>query len=1015
MTISGRRVVVLGGGLGALAAAYELATAPVATGDPPWEVTVYQLGWRLGGRCASSRNAGLSMRSEEHGLHIWFGFYQNAFGLMERVYAQLGRPASHPFRDVASVFVGRGQAVFGSLLERNGAWPIAWPKNPGNPWDPSPPSPIDAVRALVSWVEGGLGAAVATVGVTSIVAPITLALPPAGQVLTDAVLGLAQRTLRTLRAAFVGPFNAAAAADATGTVRRQWVLLDLAIAVLDGLFDPADGVLSSGDLGRIDHWEFRDWMRRHGAQEDHLWEPPVRAMYDTAFAYRDGDPTRPSWAAGVAVRVFLRIALSYRGDVFHVPVAGFGEVVVQPLYEALLAKGVKFEFFHRVDALDASPDLREITRVRLTQQAAPKAAPYVPTIPVSVAAGTFEAWPVEPDWSQLVNGLALRSGGVDFESRWSAHPETPKVLELGRDFDHVVLGIPFHAAREVLGAFADHCILGPSMRDVEAIPSIAMQLWMDVPPSALQDLPSPGLVGGPRAFDIWTDMTQSLSMEPWPSAAPPKSVQYLCATFPFAGVNAPAAATGVQARADADARAAASRFLETACWSIWPKLLARGAAFPWDKLHDPSGAVGPARLGAQLVRAHVDPTQCCPSSFAGTIANRPTAGGTGVRNLYLANDSVRTGLDTSCVESAVMAGRQAAREILGAQFDVPGEGFLASLPTRASAEAKAIACAATAAAVAAGGRAALLPPYVDHRGLGEVSVRGPFAFDGCNAWMFPLDADLTKLQALVDARLNAPTGGAFGFEALVSRVVLLWLHGKRGYSLGEAVGSTPDNEMAVALVLQYRVPGEGPRLAFWMPYMVIDSPMGMVAGRETWGFPKEFGAISPPQPATGLSCSMSALSFEPFSQQGAGATRTLVSITDSAPGTPPGVVASGNFLSTVITMLGGPVGALLPLFGLDPGRVPIVNLKEFRDAEDDTKACVMQVVESSFQLQPRSVGVYPQAVSYDFATPVASHDFVGRLLPNTAGIEKGTITGVVTADFDFQVGAGRIIWPPPAP
>ncbi len=46
------KVAVLGGGLGALAAAFEL-TAPELAGH--YDVTVYQPGWRLGGKCASGR------------------------------------------------------------------------------------------------------------------------------------------------------------------------------------------------------------------------------------------------------------------------------------------------------------------------------------------------------------------------------------------------------------------------------------------------------------------------------------------------------------------------------------------------------------------------------------------------------------------------------------------------------------------------------------------------------------------------------------------------------------------------------------------------------------------------------------------------------------------------------------------------------------------------------------------------------------------------------------------------
>jgi uncharacterized protein with NAD-binding domain and iron-sulfur cluster len=47
------------------------------------------LGWRLGGKGASSRNPNWNNRIEEHGLHIWLGFYENAFAMMRTCYGNL--------------------------------------------------------------------------------------------------------------------------------------------------------------------------------------------------------------------------------------------------------------------------------------------------------------------------------------------------------------------------------------------------------------------------------------------------------------------------------------------------------------------------------------------------------------------------------------------------------------------------------------------------------------------------------------------------------------------------------------------------------------------------------------------------------------------------------------------------------------------------------------------------------------------------------------------------------------
>ncbi|HET6585414.1 MAG TPA: NAD(P)-binding protein, partial [Nannocystaceae bacterium] len=76
-----QRVLVLGGGPAACTAAYWLAQAP-----DRFRVTLATQGFRLGGKCAASRNPDADMRIEEHGLHAFVGFYENAFRTVREVY-----------------------------------------------------------------------------------------------------------------------------------------------------------------------------------------------------------------------------------------------------------------------------------------------------------------------------------------------------------------------------------------------------------------------------------------------------------------------------------------------------------------------------------------------------------------------------------------------------------------------------------------------------------------------------------------------------------------------------------------------------------------------------------------------------------------------------------------------------------------------------------------------------------------------------------------------------------------
>jgi uncharacterized protein with NAD-binding domain and iron-sulfur cluster len=149
-----KKVAVLGGGMAALTAAYQLSE------DGGYDITVYQLGWRLGGQGASGRNLNMAGRIEEHGLHVWFGFYENAFRLMQRCYTELGRPASAPLHSVETAF--RPVNSLTMLEEFNGQrtpWIIDFPGNDMKPWETCPAvtlwsSIINILEWMIEFAEG---------------------------------------------------------------------------------------------------------------------------------------------------------------------------------------------------------------------------------------------------------------------------------------------------------------------------------------------------------------------------------------------------------------------------------------------------------------------------------------------------------------------------------------------------------------------------------------------------------------------------------------------------------------------------------------------------------------------------------------------------------------------------------------------------------------------------------------------------------------------------------------------
>src|SRR4029450_2258977 len=98
--------------------------------------------------------------------------------------------------------------------------------------------------------------------------------------------------------------------------------------------------------------------------------PLVRGMYDLVFAYEGGDPGRPRFAAGLGLFLASKLFFEYQGWVFWKRRAGMGEVVFAPLYAALRARGVRFEFFSRVERLHLAADRRPVAGGGVGRQAA---------------------------------------------------------------------------------------------------------------------------------------------------------------------------------------------------------------------------------------------------------------------------------------------------------------------------------------------------------------------------------------------------------------------------------------------------------------------------------------------------------------------------------------------------------------------------------------------------------------------------------------------------------------------
>ena len=685
-----QKIAILGGGMAALAAAFEL------TSQPDWkdqyDVTLYQLGWRLGGKGASSR--GEYGRIEEHGFHVWLGSYENAFQLIERCYQELGRSLEDQLATWEEAFKPQNIVALDERVEGEySPWLLKIPMRgsvPGQMATDSEPEPLMSAAILhgVKLVHGQFHASSHAEGRLNLGRLIlSIALPLARRAHAHHVHGRPEAARRHHAAMgwFLERFRSwllrkvKPLIESNTDGRRLFIVIDFALANLLGIL--YDDLILCG-LDTVDHLDYREWLRKHGALEQPTLESPViRVLYDLGFSYQDGDANKPQFAAGAAIRVVMRMAL-FRGAFIWELQAGMGETVFAPLYQVLKARGVHFKFFHRVTEL--VPEWNEgkarIVQIKMARQVRirDEAKGYDPLETVK----GLPCWPPHPLYEQLERGEELKQGGFNLESFWTRWEDADQDLTLteGKEFDQIVLGIP-------LGSFpylCDRLRQNPSWRDMlDFIPTVqtqALQVWLK-PDNAGLGWPywKEGtyiLDSNQDPFDTWADMSHLLVREMWPGDHFPSSVHYFCSAFPGPEMAPPSSEHEYPEQALKQVTQHASDLLKKRALRIWPDSRdGPNGTFDWGLLIDPDNRTGEARMKAQFFRANVDPSERYIYAAPGTLKYRLRSDQSGFDNLFLAGDWTRNGLNVGAMESAAMSGMQASRAISGYPKRVAFESF----------------------------------------------------------------------------------------------------------------------------------------------------------------------------------------------------------------------------------------------------------------------------------------------------------------------------------------------------
>jgi uncharacterized protein with NAD-binding domain and iron-sulfur cluster len=694
------RVAVLGGGIGGLTAAWALSSTPELRAR--YEVTVYTMGWRLGGKGASGR--GDHGRIEEHGVHMFFGFYDNAFAIMRELYPQLRRPAGSPqatwqdaFHEQPDVFVF--QPNNGGLIP----WHNVYPRRPGAPGEPHPPASLwSAIKELVDrglqWLESA--PALARTANTADPEPVH---PPWWQrLLGEVESGVARlessfgahlmRLLRGLLAAMPEDWLQHRAEQHHAIIHlldrilrwlweaigdrvendveayRIWVAFDWIAATLRGLL--RDGLLVKNGWRKVDDVDYRDWLRKHGASERTIACPLVHSYYSAVLA----GSTHPQVAvgAGTALHTLYRIFFTYHGTFLYRMSAGMGDTVMVPFYKVLSERGVRFEFFQQIT--DVVPEAGAVARIELARQVDLKdpARGYAPLQTVA----DLDTWPAEPLYDQLVQGDALRAADVNLESYYAQwQPVGASTLQRGRDFDQVVFAIPVGAVAFIAPSLVRALPRWQRMSErVQTIQTQSFQLWLTRDLAGLGwAAPSTFATTYVEPVDTWSDMSLLLPRETWPNGNEPKGIAYFTGFMDGPAKAPPLSDTGFPAAQTALARAQMTRYVERELGTLWPQGAdpTRPGALAWTALYDLDGRAGAARLDAQFWKANFDPWDRYVLSAPNTNQYR-IGDDTDLDNLAVAGDWTDNGFYSGAAEGAFISGLLAARKLSGVKFPILG-------------------------------------------------------------------------------------------------------------------------------------------------------------------------------------------------------------------------------------------------------------------------------------------------------------------------------------------------------
>ncbi len=264
-----------------------------------------------------------------------------------------------------------------------------------------------------------------------------------------------------------------------------------------------------------------------------------------------------------------------------------------------------------------------------------------------------------------------------------------------------------------------------------------------------------------------------------------------------------------------------------------------------------------------------------------------------------------------------------------------------------------------------------LPPYVDYPG--NLAYEQPFIMKDLELFGFVIDGNKSTMQQMVDARLNFMSDRPDTKYFIASdKIIFAFTQSPflqstvpKFRDMGRFTEITFCSYVFVAECKWKDGEWWAQRLLFFIPYILVNTPLTLIGGREDYGFPKTMGEfVYPADIAKPDLFSVSTIGMQHFNVDAVAGLHDFITISKQKEEVNAGSKGSsdGGILKDLSDLWGSLKHMLSPKdhafrmglgFMMDEAsdlwnkRMEMVFMRQFRDIGDPSKACYQAIISSN--------------------------------------------------------------------